>query len=199
MSWTYPTQEEAQDAYNDSRRKYNSAAQNLAVSRNNQSNYETQRSSNLLQIAGNQMEKWNLEKRVSQLENIIKMLEGNGGFFGTNVPSDIQKSNVASENVDKSFESSIKCDEIPAASLNKVFSSKSVTVHTHSNAALEGFKKEKQRVEQVIATLKNSIIILTNEISSLNSKIASCGLEQIKLKANMASYAYEMNHYKWYM
>lgn len=199
MSWTYPTQQEAEDAYNDNKRKYNSAAQSLETSKSNQKSYEAQKKSDLLKIASGKTEKMNLEKRVKQLEKIIKMLEGNGGFLSQDVPSEIVSSNKASVKVDNSYKKCIVCDSIPAASLDNVFNSKSVTADANSNSALQGFKKEKQKVEQTIANIKKSINTLTSEISSLNSKIANCNYEQLKLKANMASYTYEMNHYKWYM
>ena len=138
----------------------------------------------------------NFEKRLEGIENIIRMLEGAGG----NVPGVISKAISSIKKTDASYHQSIRMTGGSAeASLETVFRAKTVEEDYHSFAALQGYKAEKEKLEQSIAEIKSQIASLSSLVASLNSKISVCNAEQAALQRTMNSSAYEMNHYKRYM
>ncbi len=144
-------------------------------------------------------QKINFEKRIEDIEKIIKMLEG-GSFVFNDVPEKISKANSKLNNVGESYLKSIKVsDGGSKASFEGAFSIKSVQADSYSAAALQQLKKEKMRVEQEINNMSKKINSLTASIDELNKKINSCNNQQRTLRSNMFSYAYEMNHFKRFM
>ncbi len=200
MSWSNPTPEEASNAYSYYKNKYQSAANQKRASEKQEQSYVSQKSSATSQKAALSSQKVSFEKRLSGVENIIKMLEGSGGWFSTNVPNAISKASSSLSKAETSYRNSIKLSGgIAAASLENAFETKTVEGEIHSANALQQYKSEKIRLEQEIANLKTQISTLSNTISTLTSKINSCNATQASLRSSMNSYAYEMNHFKKYM
>ena len=88
-SWSNPTPEEATDAYNYYKSKYNSAASQKKASEQQESNYRAQKDAAKNALSNAKSDKVNFEKRLRGIEDIIKMLEGTGGWFSTDVPGEI--------------------------------------------------------------------------------------------------------------
>lgn len=200
MSWSNPSPEEAANAYSYYKTKYCNAANQKYASEKQEQSYVSQKSSASSRMRSLSSEKVNFEKRLNGIVNIIKMLEGNGGWFAVNVPSTISKVSSALSKTDSSYRNSIKMTGgVAAASLESAFKAKSVDSDINSATALQRYKTEKARLEQEIANLNTQITTLTNTISTLTSKINACNATQASLRSSMNSYAYEMNHYKKYM
>lgn len=196
-SWSNPSQEEATEAYEYYKSKYYSAANQKRVSERQEQTYISEKNAATTEMNSLSVQKMNFEERVRGIEDIIKMLEGNGGWFSTNVPSAIEKTQKSLSKTDSSFRSSIRLTGGGGtASMEASFAIKSVEADAHSSAALSSFKSEKKRLEQEITNLSTQIANLSSMISSLTSKINACNATQASLQSAMNSYAYDMNHYK---
>lgn len=199
-SWSNPSSEDAQEAYDYYKGKYNSAANQKIASQNKENRYISDRKNAVSDKNACISQKINFEKRLEGIEKIIKMLEGNGGWFSADVPEDIEKAQKALSKVDSSFRGCIKMTGgVSAASLEEAFEIKSVESDSNSASALQAFRNEKSRLEQEIENLKKKINELSSLVDSLTKQIRACDAEQRALQASMNSYAYDMNHYKKYI
>lgn len=200
MSWYNPSQEEATEAYSYYQNKYYSAASQYNASMRQEQAYISQKSAATTKMSDVSVQKVNFEKRLEGIIKIIKMLEGSGGWFATNVPSTISKASSTIQKTDTSYKHSIRMTGgIAAASLETAFAVKTVEGDFRSASALQAYKEEKTRLEQSIAELKSQIDFLSSKISTLSKQISSCGVAQASYKNAMNSSAYEMNHYRKYM
>jgi len=194
MSWSNPSADEAAEAYSYYKNQYYSAASQREASVRQENRCISERN-----VAKNKMgelssKKLNFEKRLEGIKKIIRMLEGTGS-----VPSSIAKMVRTVKNADESFRMAIKLDNGSIASIEDAFRTKSVEEDSHSDAALQAYKNEKNTLEQNIENLKKQISSLSEQISSLTSQINACNSLQSALKRTMNSSAYEMNHYRRYM
>ena len=145
-------------------------------------------------------QKLNFEKRLEGIIKIIKMLEGSGSWFATNVPSTISKATSTIQKTDTSYRRSIRMTGgMVAASLETAFAVKTVESDHRSASALQAYKLEKTRLEQSIADLKSQIAFVSSQISTLSKQISACSAAQASYKNTMNFSAYEMNHYRKYM
>ena len=199
MSWSNPTPDEAYESYTYYRNRYYDAAYQKSASEKRQQTYISQRNSERSKYNNLASQKLNLEKRLSAIESIIKMLEGTGGWRSTNVPDAILRVNSALNKADDAYRRSIKMDGCAVASLESVFSVPTVEGEHHSAAALLAYKAERNRLGQEISNLNTNISALSASISALNGKINSCSSAQEDYRRIMSSSAYEMNHFRKYM
>lgn len=196
-SWSNPSQDEAEEAYQYYKSKYYSAAARKRESEKQEQSYIEEKKSTIAERDSTRNQKLNFEKRVEGIEKIIKLMEGNSGWFSANVPEAITKAQQSLSRTDSSFRSSMKLSGAGgAASLEKAFKVKTVEEDRHSASALAQFKAEKARLEEEISNLNRQIDNLSGLISSLTGKINACNAEQASLRSAMNSYAYDMNHYK---
>ncbi|MEE0954496.1 MAG: hypothetical protein U0L49_01635 [Eubacterium sp.] len=200
MPWFNPSQEEATEQYTNNKNKYNSAVNSYNASVNQENNLISQKSAAESQLNQCRTDKMNFEQRLEGIVKIIKMLEGSGGWFSTDVPGSITKAEKAVQKADNSYRKSIKLTEGGStANLADAFHTKSVAEESHSSAALSAYKSEKTKLETDIQNLKTQISNLSGQISSLSSQIRACNSAQSSLKKTMNSCAYNMNHYHKYM
>lgn len=197
MSWSNPSPQEAEDNYYYYRNRYNNAASQKASSERREANYINQKNSAVCQMNDLSSQKLNFEKRLEQIGNIIRMLEGSSGT--NNVPSIIAKGIQAVTRTDESYRGAIRLSGVAPAAFASIFNVKTVESDPNSSSALAKYKSEKARLEQAIADLKTQIASLSSAIAGLNSAISSCNAEQASLRSSMLSSATEMNHYKKYM
>lgn len=200
MSWYNPSQEEAIEEYIYYQNKYYNAASQRNTSMQQEQAYILQKNAATTKMNDLSEQKLNFEKRLEGIIKIIKMLEGSGDWFATNVPSTISKATSAIQKADTSYKKSIRMTGgIAAASLETVFAVKTVEGDHRSASALQAYKSEKTRLEQSIVDLKNQIASLSSQISELSKQISACSAAQVSYKNIMNSSAYEMNHYRKYM
>lgn len=197
MSWYNPTYDEAEDAYYYYKKKYYDAAEKKQSLKRDEQNYFLERNTKTSEISSLSFQKLNFEKRLEGIARIIKMLEGNAGWFSTNVPAAISKVVSSLSNTEASYTNSIKVlGGAACASLENAFETKSIENDSHSASALQQYKSEKAKLEQELSNLKSRIAALSEEITSLTNQINSCISTQASLQSSMYSFAYEMNHYK---
>lgn len=200
MSWYNPSQEEAMEAYAYYKNKYYSAAKQRNSLMRQEQAYVSQKRMATTKMNDLSTQSINFEKRLEGVIKIIKMLEGSGGWFVTNVPGTISKAASTIQKTDISYKRSIKmAGGIAAASLETAFAVKTVEEDYRAASALQDYKSEKVRLENNIADLKSQIASLSSQISTLSKQINACSAAQSSYKNTMNSSAYEMNHYRKYM
>ena len=124
MSWLNPTSDEAAESYSYYKNKYYNAANQKRTSEKQEQSYVSQKKSATSKMNALSTQKVNLEKRLSGIVNIIKMLEGTGGWFSANVPNAISKATSALNKTIDSYRSCIKMSGVVAASLKSAFISR---------------------------------------------------------------------------
>ena len=195
--WNNPSRSEAIEAYEYYKGKYNRAANQKAASEHKERGYISERNAATAKINALNPQKTNLEKRLRGVEEIIKMMEGKGGWFSANVPESIERAKNAVTKTDESFRRSIKLSGgISAACLETAFKTKTVSEDEHTASALSAFIAERNRLEEKLALINKQITDVSSQISSLKRKIDACNAEQASLRSSMNSYLYDMNHYK---
>lgn len=199
MSWFNPTQAEAEDYYYYYKNKYYDAASEKRASERLESSLREQRQNASSKISSFKNDKINFERRLEGIKNIIKTLEGNGGWFSTNVPEAIDKANKALDKADSSYAKSIRVSAIHAASLNTAFHVKSVENDRNSAEALQQYRNERDSLAKKIEDLRQSIAQLNADVEMCSRKIRECSALQSSLRSKMFSYSFEMNHYAKFM
>lgn len=193
-----PTEEEAEEAYDYYKGKYNAAASQKRASERQEQTYREEKKNAVSRKNELASQKLNFEDRLEGIVKIISMLEGTGGWFTANVPDSIGKAQRALTKTDNSFNSCIKLTGGGSASMETAFAMKTVDADQNSSSALQAYRAEKTRLEGQLEELRRQIDSLSEQISSLTGKINSCNAEQWSLQSSMNSYAYDMNHYKKY-
>ncbi len=199
MSWPWnnPSENEAEEACDYYRKKYEDAAWNLRAAERDHQEYRSQKSAAVGKRDNLSQQKVNFEKRLEGIERIIAMLEGTGGLFTENVPETIRKAQKSLSKTDESFRSSIRLTGGSAApSFENAFETKSVEADAHTASALQAFKREKNRLEKEIENLKIQISRLSELIDDLNRKISACVEYQAEMRYRMNSFAFDLRHYQ---
>lgn len=199
MSWNNPSPEEAEEAYYSCRNKYIAAANQRYSAERSQNALTRHRNETLSTIEDCRSEKMNFNLRIEQIGEIIKCLEGSGGMLCSNVPESIEGANTALDRTDESYRSSVRCEGIAVTQLNDVFKTKTVCEDANSNDALEQYKAEKLRLEQVVEELERKMDMLTEQTENLSRKINECISLKYSGRIQMNSFAYSMNHFKKFM
>lgn len=189
---------DASEYYRYYKRKYLDGISARNASRKKEESYISQRNQKKNQLSQCKAEKSSADKRLNDMNNIIKMLEGSQGIFGTNVPSSISKAEKALDNIESSFHKTIRLINGNGAKpdIKAAFEIKSVDKNTHSNAALVQFKKERSALQQKITNINNSISSLNSAISQLDRSIRACDSEQASLNRQIKSYLVQMKYWE---
>lgn len=196
MSWFNPSEDEAREEYYYYKRKYNSAYNSLRSSERTEENCISIRSSAQKKAEAAKNEKKNAEKRLKELREILKLMEGGG--WGNNAPRAIEENNKVVKNADEGYKKCIRSTDISAASINDAFQTEAVDQNPGSAQALKAFKDEINRLEQSIKELQTKISNETARAEEMRKQINQCNREQSSYRSQMNSATYNMNHYKKY-
>lgn len=204
MSWYNPSQDEAANAYYSSKSRYSNAASQRQAASRAASDAASERSQAQREIASCQTDKINFEKRVEDIRHIVAALDGTGtgplvGIIGADIPTLISTLNHSTQETGASYQTSMVCPDIAAASFHEIFHSEPVEQDNLLSAALQKFRDEIARLERAIAELKAKISSLESLVNDLSAKIRRLEAAQADWSRVMQSSAYEMNHYRGYM
>lgn len=197
MTWSNPSAEEAEDNYKYYKSRYNNAASQKSQLDQQAKNYARQKQDYANKMSEASSQKLNFEKRLEQIKDIVRMLEGNSPV--NDIPSAIARGLKSVMQLNQIYPKAVAVAGVAAASIMDSFDVKTVTADPYSSSALTGYKNEAQRLEKAIIDLQNQINSMSSAIAALNSKISSCNAQSASLQKSMYSSAYEMNHYKKYM
>ena len=187
------SKEEATARFISSQRIYYEAGQQQARLSNRIENCRAQRQFAAARESAARSEKTNFEKRLRGIEEIIKILEGGGWLFSTDVPRSIESANSALRSVNSDYQQCIRLtDGGSAADMEEVFHAKSVTEDSHSNGALNAYRQERDRLEREIENLDIMIKTCAARMGELTAEINACSLEQGAMRKTMMIHACEM-------
>lgn len=199
MSWPWinPTFEEAKEAYFYNRGKYNSAAEELRIAQQQETQLQNDKVSLEAQIADGKEKVKKDKKRVEKVERLIKMMEGTGGLGMTDVPGAISKAQKSLEKADEDFGKAIIISGGGGkASIKTAFDMKGVNEDPYSSGALSEFKKEKSRLQQEISEFNVKVSNWQEQLKSVKTRLRTCTSDQQTIQNRMQSFAYDMNHYR---
>ena len=187
------------EAYAYYKSKYYSAANQKRTSERQERAYISERNAAQNQMNSLLGRRWNLDRRLQCIEDIIKILEVSGGWLSADVPGAIGKAQRSLSRTNDSFRKSMQLSGgAGAADLETALKPKTVDADAHASSALAAFKAERNRLKQEIAELHTQITNASSRITSLKNKIKACNATQASLQSAMNSYAYDMNHYRKY-
>ncbi len=202
MSWPWidPSPKEAEEAYSYYKVKYERAASQKYTSERQEAAYIAEKTAAVTKLNSLSSQKASFEKRLRGIEEIIRILEGTGGWLSANVPEAIENAKKSLSKADTSFSGSMRLSGVAGTMcLQNAFLTKTVEEDTHSATALAAFRAEKARLETELDNLHQQLDSLSDLVSSLKSKINACNATQRSLKHSMNSHAYDMNHYRKYL
>lgn len=192
--WINPSQSEAQDEYDSAKRRYSNAASDYIQAKNKYDSCSQEYSKQKQNYDSASSEKINFEKRVEQIEKIIKLLSDGG-----NVNDAVSDANSAAEKAESALSGSVKCSGINSPNLSRAFRCRTVEEDPDSANALAEFKKEKSRLEQSIQQVEAQIRAMEESVEALEKQMSSLASAQSSAQRVMRSSSYDMNHYKKYI
>lgn len=122
-------------------------------------------------LGSSKKDKINLEKRLAEVEKIIRMLEGSGGMFDRNVPETIRASNDAAGKAAGSYRGCIRDDGVRASDVEAAFRSRAVDEDSRSSGALAAFRREETRLRRLITEIDTQIRKMTAAIDDYSKNI----------------------------
>lgn len=159
--------------------------------------YISQRSSKQRSLENCKSEKKKKEKRLKDVEEIVAILEGNGGWGRTSVPNAISEAVKTLTTVDNSYRSCIKrTGGRSAADMKRVFEIRTVENDRDSGAALRGYRNVASQLRSEINSLNQSISALGNAISTLNQNIRTCNSNQSSLRRKINDYEWNTEYWR---
>jgi len=178
--------------YYESKKAYNKAVAERQALRSREEACCSARANAATNIQNAQTNKINFEKRLAEIEKIIKMLDGSGGWFSANVPSSIENANKQLSKADESFKKCMTCTGYPPAELTEVFKTPRVDEDANTSQALDMLKKEKIRLETEIQNLKKSIAENQQIVQNMIKQLATINFAKIANTKTVAFAAYDM-------
>lgn len=198
MSWFNPTPEEAAEEYYSAKTHYAQAAKERFAAKNAALHYHDEQNyvNHLMQESFH--DKINFEKRIEDIQNLIRFLSDENKMHLLSVPHVINYYQSSADHAGTSYRESIQSPDLSAADLSTALRCESVEENMHSAQALALFQKELARLEQAIQDINARISQLTQMTQELSRKIMLCELEQDKWRKMMLSSAYDMQHFSKY-
>lgn len=193
MSWNNPSQDEAQEAYDDARSRYNAAAEDYCQSSAAYETYSDELRQAQTKIDGVQSDKVNIEKRIEGIDSILNMLSENGEVNET-----IGEVTKIAAMAEEKMRYAINCTGVGSPGLGSAFRGLRVMEESHSASAYAAYKKERDRLVQSVAELNSMIANLEQSTQELTAKMNSAFNSMTDSRKAMYTNAYEMDHYKQY-
>lgn len=192
--WYNCSQSEAQDGYDTAKQRYNNAAYELSQTKSRYESCLKEYSSQRQKLDSASRDKINFQKRIEQIENVIKMLSEGG-----DINDAVENANSAAKKAEEYLSGSIKCSGINSPSISKTFGCRKVEEDPDSANALAEFKKEKSRLEQSVAEVESQLRAMEEMVDNLRKQVTGLETMQHSAQRTMKMSAYEMSHFKKYL
>lgn len=180
-----------EDEYYRYRRLYNQALDNKIYAERCSNSYTEQKNQKSTQLSNCEAKRTSDKKRLSDVKDILKALEGTGGFFSNDVPSTIEKAGKALKKLGTSFQESFRLTGgSKAADVESCLS-----VSQIDDGTIRVFRKEKERLESEISQADRTISGLKDSIGTLKSKCSQANSDIKKYNRQANNYYDEMM--KW--
>ena len=195
MSWSHPSQQEAQEAYDAAKQKYDSAAEEYLRIYKLRDQYDAE--------ASTLFEDYNASKdRVRSLQRLEVSLRRVSRSLGSEEPGvdhDILLARVDQIAFTAELKECIVCSEVKEPVIGQSASSPYVDYDPDASRAKELIGAELYRVRDLIDTLDKQVRNSSGDYQAMVQKGLSCDKELKEYKKTMDQCAYEMDHYKKYL
>ena len=195
MSWSHPSQQEAQEAYDAAKKKYDRAAEEYLRIYKLRDQYDAE--------ASTLFEDYNASKdRVRSLQRLEVSLRRVSRSLGSEEPGvdhDILLARVDQIAFTAELKECIVCSEVKEPVIGQSASSPYVDYDPDASRAKELIEAELYRVRDLIDTLDKQVRNSSGDYQAMVQKGLSCDKELKEYKKTMDQCAYEMDHYKKYL
>ncbi|MBR1764677.1 MAG: hypothetical protein IJ746_04720 [Ruminococcus sp.] len=195
MSWSNPTQQEAQEAYDAAKQRYDSAAEEYLLLSKQQETYTNQ-------VAGAYQTYMEGEKRIPalrqlqfKLQRLLVMFKSGSG----NIDSEIYVERSYRADLQSGLRRFVVCDGLASPTLGKATMSPFVDEDPDALRIRELAQAELTRVEDMIRTLEAQSRDFNSAYSDFAQNLTSYEEQRKELKKTMDSCTLEMEHYKKYI
>ena len=192
MSWSHPTQQEAQEAYDAAKQKYDTAAEDYILASRQKDQYEAQAGSAYKEYAGD-------DERLARLRRLEYRLKRVCGFFGSSgctFDEYVTAFRVYRVELVNALRQFVYCDGMNPVTFGPASSSPEVAYDADSLRAKQLLEAELARVRELIAEIDRQTKTSAEAYNELKRKAAACEGEMRELKKTMDSCAFDMDHYK---
>ena len=195
MSWSHPSQQEAQEAYDAAKQKYDQSAEDYLRASKLKEQYDTQASSIYKDYASD-------DGRLRRLKQLEFKLQRVSRLFGTGesgIQLDINLSRVNALEFSTALKESISCSGVKAPYMGKEASSPDIDYDADTSRAKELISAELTRVRELIETVDKNTKNAAELFNDLNRKASYYDNEMKECRKTMDRCTYEMEHYKKYL
>ncbi len=194
MKWNNCSKEEAQEAYDYAKNRYQHAAESYLSDKKQYEACYSEYKSYSSKLDSVRSDTINFEKRIEQMDDVLKMLNSGGA-----VEDAANAANSSLKTAEEDLSKSLKHYSIPSPSISKTFECVPADRQLDSLSAIRVIEKEKRRLEQALADLKSKLRSMEQETDALTKKMNSLASGQADLSKKMKQYTFEMNHFKKYV
>lgn len=194
MSWNNPTAQEAEEAYDQAKSKYEQAAEAYIQNKNKIESYEQDYGNIYAKGMAVMTKKAELKKKFEKILEVQAMLNPGGA-----VDQAVANANKALKVAQIVLSNNLTCTNTKTPTIEQVFKCPTVEEHEDSLEARQSVRKARIRYEQELEECDSKVSSYESELESLKAKVASCTDEQKKLSKIMNDCTYEMNHYKKFL
>ena len=195
MSWSNPTQQEAQEAYDAARQKYDSAAEEYLLLTRQRDQYDSQASSVYKNYAGDDQRLTGLRRLEYRLQRVCRFFGSSGCTFDEYVTL-FRVNRVELMNALQQF---VYCDGMKPITFGPSSSSPEAAYDPDCIRAKQLLEAELARVRELMNELKQQTAASAEAYNELVRKVKDCDSEIKDLKKTMDSCAFDMDHYKKYI
>lgn len=205
MSWSNPSQQEAQEAYDAAKKKYDSTAEEYLRLSKQKEQYESEASAAYRGYADADTKLQRLRKLEFTLQRILRYFTtsndpgGDTVSTGGLINSAVVESKIVGIETANSLKQCIVCTGMPALSFARAGTTKYVDEDADSHRAKQLVRQELKRVLDLMKELDTQTRSSAEDYNALVRKAAACADEMTELKKTMDSCAFDMDHYKKYI
>lgn len=195
VSWSNPSQQEAQEAYDAAKQKYDSSAEEYLRLSKLKEQYSSDASSSYRNYAAD-------DKAVTRLKQLEFKLQRVMRFFGDGESSadySVMISRICAAQAANDFTACISCDGATPPPFGRAFTSPYTKNDADTSRAKQLVEAELTRVRNSITDMTNRLVDSAEAYNELTRMAGSLDDEMAELKKTMDSYAFDMEHYKKYI
>ena len=193
-TWYNCSQSEAQEGYDTAKQRYTNAATDYSQLKNKYDSCVSEYNSEKQKYDSASVQKINFQKRVEQIEEVIKMLSEGG-----KVNDAVAEANNAAKKAEAAMSIAVQCSGINSPSISSSYKCRTVEEDPDSANALAEFKKEKSRLEQSIAQVESQLRSMEEMVDNLSKQMSTLDAMKGAAQKSMKMSAYEMSHFKKYL
>ena len=192
MSWSDPSQQEAQEAYDAAKQKYDSAAENYLIISRKRDEYDSQAKALYKGFAADDQRLISLRRLEFKLRRVCRVF----GTTGYGIDNYVLLSRVYSVELNEAMSKFVSCDGLRPLTVGPSAQSPETGYDSDASRAKQLSDAELARVQALIAELEKQIKTSADTYNDLKKYIKACESEMSKLRKTMDSCAFDMEHYR---